>query len=252
MQIMISHYSGCGNDFLIIDDRSRCFEPSQSHIQTLCKGVDGLILAQLPTVPLAHFKMKFYNRDGSEADMCGNGLRCLGMFIKEKFLFTESQCVIETNAGCLKLAFKEHVTVEIGSVQELGWNISLSHEGVPWTLHHFRVGVPHLVTFVDTIDAIDVMKIGSFFRHHPHFLPAGANVNFVDPVKCCIRTFERGVEAETLACGTGSTAAAFALHKLYGHVLPIKLKVRSGEYLEVGFTQQNATLSGPVTWVRDM
>src|SRR5258708_881670 len=115
----------------------------------------------------------------------------------------------------------------MGKIEELGWHIILPdpiQENKNWTLHFLNSGVPHLVTFIDDIDALNILEIGSYFRNHEKFAPHGANVNFIDINSFKIRTFERGVEAETLACGTGATASAYAMHKIYNIKMPIKLQ----------------------------
>jgi diaminopimelate epimerase len=257
MHATVSHYSGCGNDFILIDDRKKWFcEENTSLISELCiqkAKVDGLILVQSSTS--AHFKMKFFNNDGHEASMCGNGIRSLMRFLKEKLSFPHAKCSIETKNRILELeCIGSLIRVEMGTIQELGWNIQLAdptEKNTNWTFHLLDSGVPHLVTFVPDVDVIDVAKIGSYFRHHPQFQPHGANVNFVAIDARKIRTFERGVEGETLACGTGATAAAYAMHKLYATPSPIALQVRSRDFLEIDIQNTDVHMTGPATWIRD-
>ena len=257
MQAIVSHYSGCGNDFIVIDDRKKWFcEQNSSLISEIClqsAKVDGLILVQSSTS--AHFKMKFFNNDGHEASMCGNGIRALMRFLKEKLYFPHTKCSIETKNRILALeCIGDLIRVEMGKIQELGWNILLqdpADKNTHWTFHLLDSGVPHLVTFVPDVDAIDVAKVGSYFRHHPQFQPYGANVNFVAIEARKIRTFERGVEGETLACGTGATAAAYAMHKLYATQTPIALQVRSGDFLGLDIRDDGVGMTGPATWIRD-
>lgn len=258
MQISFSHYSGCGNDFILIDDRSEWFcKENAGLISELCQQkakVDGLILVQSSL--LADFKMKFFNNDGSEASMCGNGIRTMARFIKEKLHFPHSKISIETKNRILTLEYiGELIRVEMGPIQELAWNIILSgpnEKNTSWTFHLLDSGVPHLVTFVEDVETIDVMKLGSYFRHHLRFQPHGANVNFVELSTCKIRTFERGVEGETLACGTGSTAAAYAMYKLYKVPSPISMQVRSQDFLQIDIKDKGAYMTGGAKWIRDV
>jgi len=251
--IRVSHYSGCGNDFLIIDDRMEWFPAtSTTLIQQLTHtaNVDGLILVRKGQKN--NFAMKYFNNDGKEASMCGNGLRCFYKFLREKIGSKETDETIEI--GALLLEVKEagqNVRVAMGKVEKLGWNIELDFNGKKWIWHHLNTGVPHIVTFVDDVDAVDVQVVGSFFRNHPQFQPAGTNVNFVDAENMRIRTFERGVEAETLACGTGCTAAGFACAKLKEKKLPIRLQVQSKEHLEIDVVHDKAFMTGPARWIRD-
>lgn len=267
LQIPVSHYSGCGNDFLLIDNREGAIpELPTDVIHNLCQpktgaGVDGLIIVK--SSPSADVAMKYYNCDGTEAEMCGNGVRCLMQFLRQKLSYPRTRCLLETkNRELLVTIDAQDIAVHMGHVQELGWNVPLEFEGVHYMLHHLDTGVPHVVIFVDTLNAIDVNKIGHYIRFHPRFAPQGTNVNFVEialsdmQFSAHIRTYERGVERETLACGTGVTAAAYCLHKLHGFHSPISLRVRSEEWLQVLFEEENGkldnvTLKGPAVWIRD-
>ena len=255
MQLKCSHYSGCGNDFLIFDDRQEWFPQGtngEQLIRTLCDqaAVDGCIL--LRTAEIAHFQMQFYNRDGTSAAMCGNGVRAFMRYLIEKQGWNQENCSIQINQRLLHVeTVGTDIRVEMGNIIELGWNIPLEYEGKVWQLHHLNSGVPHLVIFVDDLESIDIAKIGAFFRYHPKFQPDGANVNFVDKQNYKIRTFERGVEAETLACGTGVTASAIALHKIEKIEFPIRLQVRSLQFLEIDCQNGKITMTGPANFVRD-
>ncbi len=260
MSIPFSHYSGCGNDFVLIDDREMLFcSQNQALIQELCiKGsqvaghvIDGLILVQNSAT--CQFTMKFFNNDGCEASMCGNGVRALARFVKEKLDFRQPNYLLETKKRTLSIAVLDDLyCVDMGAVVELDFNIQLDFEGTTWQFSYFDTGVPHLVTFVSDIESLDVVKIGNFFRHHVHFQPCGANVNFVEIATSKIRTYERGVENETLACGTGATACAYALYKIAKKKPPIRLQVRSKDFLEIDFTSSDfAKMTGPATWIGD-
>ena len=245
-----SHYSGCGNDFIIRDDRDASFPiENGTLIQNAClyAGVDGLILVQKSND--ADFRMRFFNNDGKEASMCGNGLRCFFQFIREKLHFPETQATIQTQNRRLHVEDRNGlIRVEMGAAEELGWNIELED----YLFHHINTGVPHIVTVVDDVEKVDVNSVGAHFRSHSHFGKQGTNVNFVDPKTLKIRTFERGVEGETLACGTGATATAYALHKMLNIPSPITLQVRSQEYLTIDVTGNSCTMTGPALFIKDM
>jgi len=265
--IPVSHYSGCGNDFLLIDNREGLVpELSGQVINQLCQpktgaGVDGLIIVK--SSKSADVAMKYYNCDGTEAEMCGNGVRCLMQYLRQKLSYPRTRCLLETkNRDLLVTMEANEIAVHMGEVQELGWNIPLEYHKNHFMLHHLDTGVPHVVIFVENLNALDVNKIGEHIRFHPRFAPAGTNVNFVEialmglQFSAHIRTYERGVERETQACGTGVTAAAYCLNKLHGFHSPISLCVRSNEWLQVLFEEQNGkldnvTLKGPATWIRD-
>jgi diaminopimelate epimerase len=264
-EFVSSHYSGCGNDFLLIDARKASLPLSSLAIQTLCSpkkgaGVDGLMVVSRTN--RADVAMKFYNADGLEAEMCGNGVRCLMKFLLEKGRWTSPSLSLEAKERIVKLHQDgNEIIAEMGNVTIFNWNIALSFHGHEWIVHHLDTGVPHIVTFVPDVASIDVETIGSFFRRHPNFIPKGTNVNFVEIPKqgrmpIAIRTFERGVERETLACGTGASAVAIALHKIYGILAPIQMKVKSNELLTVFFDEKgddylDLRLKGPARWIKD-
>ncbi len=255
LTIAASHYSGCGNDFLMIDNRElKIPELSKELIETLCKarGVDGLIM--IWPSKSADVAMKYYNADGLEADMCGNGTRCLMQFLRQKGHFPRTKLLLETKLRDLVITTDDQtVSVNMGCIHEYGWDIPLEYEGKTYLAHHLNTGVPHIVIFVDNLENVDVADIGRSFRNHPKFMPQGTNVNFVEvhANSAHIRTYERGVEAETLACGTGVCAAARCLQKLKGFTSPLSLRVQSGEWLQVELEEKNAVLKGPATWIAD-
>lgn len=260
-QLQASHYSGCGNTFLLFDNRQNTLpEFSAEFICTLCKthGVDGLIIVCQSSC--ADCAMRLYNADGHEAEMCGNGVRCLMQYLRQKCAYPRERLMLQTMKKELVVTTDGlEITLELGSVQELGYNIALSHNKIPYCIQYLNIGVPHLVIFVDDIETIDVQKIGRYFRRHKRFQPNGVNVNFVEKRQDChlIRTYERGVEKETLACGTGACAAGFALAKLYSAASPITFQVRSKELLTVSFQQngdaiEHLELSGPANWISDV
>lgn len=231
-------YVGCGNDFILFDNRENVIHPKKEFIEGLCHrqkgiGADGVILLECSTE--ADFRMRIFNADGSEAEMCGNGIRCLMKFAKEMGIHKTS-CFIETLSGILKASHQgeENVAVEIGEPKENKWDIKIGpHKG-----NFLDVGVPHFVIFSDKIETYPLDKEGPFLRYHPYFGHRGTNVNVAEIVgdrKIKIRTYERGVEGETLACGTGATAVALAAAYTLKIEGPLQIETRSGEILTIGF-----------------
>jgi len=235
-------YSGAGNTFFLADNRKATFDIQQVH--ALCKmgHVDGLILAE-ETLD-ADARMRIFNSDGSEAEMCGNGLRCLIHFLRAEGVERQVYC-IETLAGRHTGWFAgEEVCVQLPKPKNLKLHLATD-------LHFVDTGVPHAVQIVPDLDNVDVSSWGKRLRSSPLFAPAGANANFISLLMdstLAVRTYERGVEAETQACGTGATASALIAHKLFQLPSPIKIKVRSGEILKISFNHDfsEVTLQGPV------
>ncbi len=204
-------------------------------MQKLCHrtqgiGADGLLLLQHSSI--ADYKMRIFNADGKEAKMCGNGLRCLVDFISilentERIYHIE----VEKVYRCQKRG--DRIWVEFNTPQMLGENLYLSEE-LP-SAYHIDSGVPHAIIEVPDLEEILVNALGRKIRFNPLFGQEGANVNFIQVLpdnRVCIRTYERGVEGETLACGTGATAVAFLAHERYQFQNPIQIQVRSGDILE--------------------
>lgn len=212
-------YEGCGNSFVVIDDRTLNFPCSDaSLIRTLChrESVDGLLLLQ--SDPAVAFRMRIFNADGGEAEACGNGLRCIARYMSDLGL---TPYRIAMGNQVVEVQF---VGDQIAVLCPAPTQLVLSRKVGPWTVHTVNTGVPHAVVFVPDVNAIDVAKEAPFLRYHPLFAQSGTNVNFVTVVaegSLVLRTFERGVERETLACGTGAMAAAvvaWALKVCYGLV----------------------------------
>ncbi len=246
-------YSAAGNDFIMIDDRSRQFPTADSDlIQNLCArrtgiGADGLILLQ-PSERAA-FRMRYFNADGFESEMCGNGSRCIAHFgrelgiIAERFQFESMLDLHEggiTDTGTrVKVNPPRNVNVGKPELPNLGAEIG----------GYVEIGVPHYVLFYQDISALDVEKIGGRIAHAQAF-ENGTNVNFVcmkSENELDLRTFERGVEAETLACGTGAAASALFAAKLKGAKSPVQVNVLGGN-LRIEFDDDfgHIWLSGPV------
>ena len=236
-------FSGSGNDFIIIDHRDRwCADPAalarQACRRGLSIGADGIILLETADPP-AHFAMRIINADGSEADMCGNGARCIARYAYLEKI-APAEMLFATGAGPVSAQVFSDETVKIS----LNYPIQLSLEQVLYLGHDtlrvdcLNTGVPHAVIVVEDLDGVDVDGLGRTIRNHEQFKPAGTNVNFARQLNAqtiAVRTYERGVEAETLACGTGSVASAIALAIRHEMLPPVTVVTRSGERLTVHF-----------------
>ncbi|MFV9551342.1 diaminopimelate epimerase [Algibacter sp. PT7-4] len=252
MQQIFYKYQGTGNDFVMIDNRQQTFNKKDTkHVAFLCDrrfgiGADGLIL--LENHPEYDFKMVYYNADGNESSMCGNGGRCLVAFAKQLGVITNT-ATFEAIDGL------HHATIQDGVVklQMLDVKTVETHKN-----HVFlNTGSPHHVQFENDIETFNIKSKGASIRYGEPYNEAGSNVNFVKKVNDTlfrVRTYERGVENETLSCGTGVTAVAIAMHHLgETHKNQVTLNVEGGK-LEVCFdvdngTYKNVWLIGPATLV---
>jgi diaminopimelate epimerase len=234
---------GNGNDFILIDDRRGILKGMglSSLAKKVCHrnrsvGADGLIVI-VPSKK-ADFKWRFFNADGSEAEMCGNGSRCAARFAVLKKI-APKKMAFETLAGIIHAEVKKDtVKVQLTGASGLRQNIRVPVAGGIRTGHFVNTGVPHLVYLSDHLDREDVQAVGSASRWHEIFKPAGTNVNFIQidgPHKLRIRTYERGVEGETLACGTGSVAAALVASVIGAVRSPVTVLTRGGDRLDVSF-----------------
>jgi len=253
--------NGAGNDFVLIDNRLGVHKFSRGQIAFLCDrhrgvGADGVLLVEAPAGK-SDFRMRYYNSDGGEAEMCGNGARCFTRFVNN-ITGAFSPLRFETPAGIIEAQTDgELVKLAMGSPHDLVLRRTLDIGGVKLSTHSLNTGVPHVVTFVDDIESTPVQHWGAQIRYHPAFQPSGTNANFIkefEPGKIAIRTYERGVEAETLACGTGVTAAGLIYAALNDATSPVRLLARGGDWLEVGFRRtetglEDVTLKGPATFV---
>jgi len=253
--------TGAGNDFVMIDNRDLSLSDilTKDIIKAICDrhfgvGADGLIAVE-PAQGDADMRMRYYNSDGGEAEMCGNGARCFTAFVD--FLIEDDISVMyfETKAGIVKGSVNEDdsVTVQLTMPKGLSLNMLSSTELVAAPIHFLNTGVPHAVAFLPSVKDIDIVKMGANLRYHEAFTPAGCNVNFasiLSPQHLELRTYERGVEGETMACGTGVTATAL-IHALLTDVSsPIDVSVKGGDILSIGFKRtgndfMDVTLTGP-------
>jgi diaminopimelate epimerase len=262
MVIPFTKMNGAGNDFVVIDNRRREFELQPKQIVRLCDrhrgaGADGVILLVPCVSGRADWAWDFYNNDGHSAEMCGNGARCFARFV-QRLTGVETGFRFETRAGVIGARFNgERVTVNLTPPADLRLRQKLTLSSGPVEIHSLDTGVPHAVLFVEDADQAMVQALGPEIRHHPHFAPRGANVNFLQvrgPNAIRVRTYERGVEAETLACGTGVTASALIAAELRGFQSPVQVQVQGGDVLEVSFQRENGqfgqvALTGPAEFV---
>lgn len=237
--------SGSGNDFIIIDNRQPIVPTDNLPLfaSRVCRrglsvGADGLILIESSS--RVDFRWRFFNSDGSQAEMCGNGARCAARVAKLLGI-GGGRIVFETFAGLIEAQIVgESIKIKMtdASVPVLDTALALAEGGI--ICAEINTGVPHAVIETAAIDAVPLTAQGREIRFHRHFAPAGTNVNYVAPLgdgMWAIRTYERGVEAETLACGTGSVAAALVLAARYGLPAPVSLKNRGGMVQKVHFSQ---------------
>ena len=263
MQLSFTKMNGAGNDFVMIDNRDGALALDAARVALLCDrhrgvGADGVLTIE-PARQGADFRMRYYNADGGEAEMCGNGARCFARFAR-RLGSSNSELSFETLAGVIKASFLDSlVRITMSDPHSHRPPIDLEINGKTLQVHFLNTGVPHAVVFADDISAIDVARDGAALRYHSAFAPRGTNANFVQvlsPTSIALRTYERGVEGETLACGTGVCAAAL-LHSLRtGSSSPIQVKVRGGDTLQVGFERlasgfHHVTLTGPADFVFD-
>ena len=235
--------TGSGNDFVMFNNLKREIKNRRHIAIQVCRqkygvGADGAIF--LEKSRKADYRMRIFNPDGSEAEMCGNGLRCLVRFIHEQKLSRRKKFLIETLAGNYKTFINGFdVSIEMFLVEKPRFNINLEINGTKIIAHLMNTGVPHAVIIVEDVETLDVKKYGPLIRYHRTFQPSGANVDWLQIINRHfgkIRTYERGVEDETLACGTGIVASVICAAMLNKFSSPVEIEARSGEKLNVSFT----------------
>ena len=264
MMIEFTKMNGAGNDFVLLDNRDGRIRLTPEQIVRLCHrqrgvGADGLLMLIPCASGKADWAWDFFNSDGSRADMCGNGARCFARFIQRQ-TGARGDVTFETGAGVIKASFQgERVTVNLTQPQGLRLNEAVSLSTGTQPIHSLNTGVPHAVLFVPDADKAMVLPLGNEIRFHKHFAPRGTNVNFVQalgPNHIRVRTYERGVEGETLACGTGVSASAMIASRIHGFTSPVKVQVQGGDLLEVSFREEQGSftdvrLNGPADFVFD-
>lgn len=235
---------GAGNDFMVADNRNGAVALADMPLlaKRLCRhklsvGADGLIFIE--NSDKADFAWNFYNSDGSRAEMCGNGARCAARFAYLNGIVNTPAMKFETLAGIIEAEVLDgRVKVRLTDPTEVKYFHPLAVEGGSFSVASVNTGVPHVVVRVEDLEKALVDQHGRAIRYHEDYAPAGTNVNFVemqrgDTIK--VRTYERGVEGETLACGTGSVASALMANSIDGRPSPVKVITRSGSVLTVHF-----------------
>jgi len=253
VKITFAKVSGAGNDFVLINNLDRSLKVEQAQLaRALCAqhtgvGADGLLL--LEPSKRADFTMKYFNADGSSGGMCGNGGRCVALFASVagitgprcRFEAVDDLHEAEIDGGMVRLTMKDPQNYRPG--------IPLSVGTSQFTGYSLDTGAPHTVIFAEDIQALDLHTLGRALRFHPVSGPAGTNVDFVSWRTGCaveIRTYERGVERETLACGTGSIAAASVSVLVHGLMFPVDVRVQSGETLRIHAREESGKITDVV------
>ncbi|MCD5391106.1 diaminopimelate epimerase [candidate division NPL-UPA2 bacterium] len=250
-QIKFTKMCAGGNDFIIVDDRDGIVPEDRSSLaKKVCQrkfsvGADGLLL--LENSSQADFRMRIFNPDGSEPEMCGNGARCMARFAHLTGIVGKKMS-FETRAGTIEAEIIDGgVKLRMGEPTNMGLNLEIPLEEGKHQLHKINTGVPHAVSFVDNLEEVDVKGLGRQIRRHPQFQPDGTNADFVQVVDGRIikmRTYERGVEDETDSCGTGAVASAiiaFSLKKVTE--VPLRVETRGGEALKVYFDSERQKIT---------
>lgn len=248
---MIEFYKiqGSGNDFILIDNRENALRDVgkiDDFVKTVCRqhtavGADGLIVIE--NSDKAHFRWRFFNADGSEVEMCGNGGRCAARFAVIKGI-APSTMSFETRAGIIDAEVTgETVKLRLTDPKDLRKAYTIDLDGAATLVNSINTGVPHVVAFVNDVDGHDVFNMGRTIRYHGEYKPAGTNANFARVLgrhRIKLRTYERGVEDETLACGTGAVATALIAAWTGLVDSPVDVLVRSGETLKIHFVKTGA------------
>ena len=251
---------GAGNDFILVDDRDGTF-PAHDNLRIAALAArrtgiacEGVILVQRSSV--ADFRMVFFNPDGTEADLCGNGARCVAAFAREIGAATAPAMTFETRAGLVdaEVVDSRLVRVWMPEPRNRRYNLQVKVKGSVVAGDFVDTGVPHFIVTTPSVASVDVAKLGRELRLSDAFAPNGVNVDFVQyraPNVAIMRTYERGVEAESGACGTGAVAAAVVGVETKGLSLPIRVRCSQGCELVVEGDWRRAKstgfiLTGPV------
>jgi len=260
----VQKYSGAGNSFLITDNRNSEIIDYENNVKKLMgkyPGLDGVIF--LENSDKADFKMNYFNRDATGNALCGNGLRCTVKFISDNKISVNDEIKIEAVSEIYecKLISEKEISVKFPPPIRVKTNFKLKVHFQDWwellNCSYVDIGSPHIVVFIDeiekpkvnSIDEVNVYEWGRNIRMHKDLMPEGANVNFVQILgsgELAIRSFERGVEAETQACGTGAISSSLIYYILKEQKKPVRLLTISGEYLHVDFDIENKKLKSVV------
>ena len=264
-KIAFTKMPGAGNDFVLIDDRAETF-PVHDHILLAMLAAprtgiacEGVILVQKSAV--ADFRMVFFNPDGTEADLCGNGARCVAAFAREIGVVASPAMTFETRAGLVDAEVSPSGAVKVWMPEpknrRYGLQVKVGDTFVAGD--YVEAGVPHFIVPCESVASVDVEGLGRALRLSDAFAPNGTNVDFVQLLpahKAIIRTYERGVEAESGACGTGAVATAVVAVETKKMSLPVHIRTSQGYTLTVDGDWRHAkatgfTLTGPVKKVFD-
>lgn len=259
--ISFAKMSGTGNDFIVIDHRRPLIPDTADQaefVRKVCRrmfsvGADGLIFIE--SSETADFSWRFYNGDGSIAEMCGNGARCAARFAYARGIAGKTM-KFETLAGIIEAEIldDDSVSLLMTTPEDYRKGLSVELDGDEYGVDFMNSGVPHAVLFMENEGDIAVQEWGKYVRFHELFQPAGTNVNFVQDLKekgIRVRTYERGVEDETMACGTGAVASAIFAAERGVCSSPVRVTTSGGEQLKIVFDLQdnghaeNVYLQGP-------
>jgi diaminopimelate epimerase len=229
-----------GNDFVVVDNRRGAVKDAVAFAREICRphlgaGADGVLLFE--SSKKANFRMRIINCDGSEAAACGNGFRCIALYAHEILKYS-SRMNFESGSGLIEaeVGARDQVKVQLVKPRIFEREGVLEIKKKKFRYAFLDTGVPHTVIFAEDLEKVDVFETGKAIRNHPHFQPFGTNVNFVEvknKKEIAVRTYERGVENETLACGTGSVASA-VISVLKGYAeSPVSVLTKSGEKLRI-------------------
>jgi len=254
---LFSKYSGAGNDFVIVRAEEVGLRDAAALAERICSrrwgvGVDGLILIRRMSNEVS--RIRFFNPDGSEFGTCGNGTRCAARYATDRGL-TGAESILVTDDGEIRARVSgNQVDLDYALDPEVLMKLEVTVDGSPRPAWLVAMGTPHLVVEVEDVEVSDFQGLGAELRSHPHIGPEGANVDLVSAGDggLVIRTFERGVEGETQACGSGCMAAAFALREAGAIQTPVELVTRSGSVLRVDFFDEGLIrLGGPADHIFD-
>jgi len=250
MKINFTKMHASGNDFVVLEDSSK-FRNKPALARKLCDrkfgiGADGLLF--FGHSRKTDFSFQIYNSDGTHPKMCGNGARCVALYGKSKIKGQKVKFRIETEAGIIDaLVKKNKVKIKMNTPEKLKLSFPIKIGGKTLKANFVIVGVPHAIIPVKDVSKIDVENTGRAIRFHRRFQPEGTNVNFVqvsNSGRIKVRTYERGVEGETLSCGTGSTSSAFILNKLGSVKNRVSVLTKSGEVLVIDMKKAGVYLTG--------
>lgn len=253
MEVSFTKMSGAGNDFIVVDNREKIIDDAGKFALSTCHrhlgiGADGVLLVEQSSI--ADFTMKYYNADGSYGGMCGNGGRCIAKFAFDNDIVQQNNFSFEAlnYVYSAQRYAPELYELTMKDPIDLKMNLEANVNDLKINLHFIDTGSPHCVILLDEnsqleqIDLLDVHSIGKALRYSALFAPKGTNVNFIQQLganNIRIRTYERGVEAETLACGTGSIASGILSAIKNNWTGPILVQVQSGELLEISFQRDS-------------